>query len=216
MADNDKVQFQNLNTKKMAKPAKNIVNAPKQVEKKKEEFKEEKLEENKEVEEKTEAKVEEKKPEKKKATPIVKKYESKVYARSLPISLRYSVAIGKFIKRKTIAQAIKDLEAVKIKKKVLPMMGEFAHKKGRGIMSGKYPVKSSDYFIQLLKTLNANSVANGMELEDTRITEVIANKAPSRMHRGGRTQFKQTHVLIVAKEVQKHIKAKETKKEAKK
>ena len=129
------------------------------------------------------------------------KDNSKVYGRALRISLKQSVAIGKFIKHKKIENAIRDLELVIRKKMPVPMVGELAHKRGKGIMSAKYPLNTSKEFIQLLKTLKVNSIANGMEIEKTRITEVIPNKAPDRMHRSGRTKFKQTHILIKAREV---------------
>jgi large subunit ribosomal protein L22 len=141
-------------------------------------------------------KVKEKKPEVK----TVRKHEVSVYGRSLPISLKYSTAIGKFIRGKRIDNAIRDLELVKIKKKVVPMTGELAHKKGKGISSGKYPVKASENFIKLLKSLSANGANHGMELDNTRIAMTIPNKAPEQIHRGGRAKFKRTHVKIIAKE----------------
>jgi len=150
------------------------------------------------VEKKAES-VDDKKVEKKKVgtKPKKKRSEAVVNGKSLSLSLKYSVAIGKFIKRKKIDEAISDLEQVIIKKKVVPMTGEIAHRKGKGIMSGKYPVKASEYFIKVLKSLNANCNVN--EIENPVISEVMANKAPNRLHRFGAMKFKQTHVTIKAK-----------------
>lgn len=151
---------------------------------------------------KTEDKKEEKKPEVKvKAAP--RKKEVSVHGRSLPISLKYSKGIGKFIRGKKIDEAIRDLEQVVLKKKAVPMTGEMPHKKGKGMMTGKYPVKASENFIRLLKSLSANGANHGMELENTRITMTVPNKAPEQIHRGGRTKFKRTHVKIIAKEGKK-------------
>ena len=61
----------------------------------------------------TEAKDEKKKETPKKAALLTpRRYEAAVNARSLPISLKHSVAICKFIRGKKISQAISDLEKV--------------------------------------------------------------------------------------------------------
>ena len=110
-----------------------------------------KTELEKKVKEKTE-KSEKKKPQK----ITVKKDNASVYGRALRISLKQSVGIGNFIKRKNIDQAIKDLEMVILKKKAVPFTGEMAHKKGKGMMTGKYPLNASKEFIMLLKSLKSN------------------------------------------------------------
>jgi large subunit ribosomal protein L22 len=141
-------------------------------------------------------KVEEKAKKKAKKQKPVNKHEAVVYGRAQPISLKHSKGIGKFIKNKKIEKAIDDLELVMKKKIAVPMTGELPHRKGKGIMSGKYPMKASEHFIKLLKSLNGNSAANGLELEKTKIKEVIVNKAPDQMHRFGRMKYKRTHVMI--------------------
>ena len=139
---------------------------------------------------------------KKNEIPKVRKFEAIVNARSLPVSLKHSVAIGKFIKGKKIDDAISDLEQVSKKKKAIPFTGEMAHKKGP-MATGKYPVKASKNFIKLLKSLSSNSTNNGMNLDKTIIYDIIPNKAPEQVHRFGRTKFKRTHVYISAKEISK-------------
>ncbi|MEM3122071.1 MAG: uL22 family ribosomal protein [Candidatus Pacearchaeota archaeon] len=166
-----------------------------------------KLDNEKEVN-KDKTKKDEQKPKKgdekeKKLTKAPKKTEVSVYGRSLPISLKHSVALGKFIKGKKIDEAIKSLEEVSKNKKAILIKGEMAHKKGRGMMTGKYPIKASKNFIRILKSLSANAINHGMELEITKILKVISNKAPEQRHRFGRTKFKRTHVKIIAKEVKK-------------
>ena len=52
------------------------------------------------------------------------------------------------------------------------MKGEIPHRKGK-IMSGRFPKNASEHFINLLKTLSANSNVNG--LENPVIVEAIAN-----------------------------------------
>ena len=165
-------------------------------EQKKEDVKVEHGVEGKKKEVKVDDKTEEKSKKKAKKQKPVNKHEAIVYGRAQPISLKHSKGIGKFIKNKKIEKAIDDLELVMKKKIAVPMTGELPHRKGKGIMSGKYPVKASMHFIKLLKSLNGNSSANGLELEKTKIKEVIVNKAPDQMHRFGRMKYKRTHVMI--------------------
>ncbi len=129
--------------------------------------------------------------------PVVKKTEAVVNARSLPISTKYSMAICRFIKNKKIGKAIVDLGQVITKKKAVPMKGEIPHKKGRGMMSGRYPKKASEHFIEILKSLQANANAN--EIENPRIVEAVANLASRPYGRFGRIRKKRTHVKLVAK-----------------
>jgi len=125
--------------------------------------------------------------------PIKKKTEAVVNAKSLPISTKYSVAICKFIKGKKIEDCINYLEKVIVTKKAIPMKGEIPHRKGK-MMSGRFPKKASEHFIKLLKSLEANANANN--LEESRISEAIANKAQRPYGRFGRTQKKRSHVII--------------------
>lgn len=158
--------------------AKNIVETPKK------EVKKQDKENKKEIR---------KKPEK----DIAKKTEAIVNAVSLPISTKYSVAICRFIKRKKIENAITDLEQILVHKKAIPMKGEIPHRKGR-IMSGRYPKKATEHFIKLLKSLLANSNANG--LDNPVITDAVANLASRPFGRFGRVRKKRTHVSIKVKE----------------
>jgi ribosomal protein L22 len=163
-----------------------------------------KVEENKKIEEvKTEEKREDKKTIQKKE--IIKKDEAIVNGVSLPISTKDSVAICRFIKGKTIEKAIADLEEVLKFKKAIPMKGEIPHRKGKGIMAGRYPVKPVGYFIKMLKNLGANANVNGME--EGVIAEAVPNRASRPYGRFGSIKRKRTHVRI--KVIEKKIKPKE-------
>lgn len=142
----------------------------------------------------------EQKPQKKGKVDITKKKdEAVVNARSLPISTKYAIGICKFIKGKTTEQALKDLEQVTRQKKAVPLRGELPHRKGK-IMSGRYPLKASQHFIKLVKSLAANAAMNNMEVENAIITEASANLAHRPYHRFGRAKFKRTHVTLKLKE----------------
>ena len=127
-------------------------------------------------------------------------------AENIPISTKDSSAICGFIRGKKIEDAIKDLEAVLKFKKIVPMTGEIPHRKGKGMMSGRYPKKASENFIKLLKSLKANSNYNG--LENPVIVEAVPNIGMKVMGRFGSVRKKRTHIKIVAKDVAEKVKNK--------
>ena len=140
--------------------------------------------------------------------------EAIVHGNSMKISTKYSIAICSFLKGKKISQAINELEEVSKMKRAVPMKGEVSHKKG---IPSRYPVKAGKAFIKLLKSLEANASAKGMDLENARLS-AYANKA-SRQQKPGRhsgRKFKGTHVTILAKEslIKENPAKKEVKKEA--
>ena len=159
----------------------------------------------KKAEKKTEEKVEVKKAEKakpetkevKKKAKAPKKESVKVYGKSLSVSTKVGAAICKFIRGKSLDNAIADLEAVTLLKKAVPMKGEIPHRKGR-IMSGRFPERAAKDFLVLVKSLKANAAQH--DVEAPIITEAIANKAQRPYAKGGRARRKATHVTIVATE----------------
>lgn len=140
--------------------------------------------------------VKEKKPEKQ----IPKKTEAIANGISMPLSKRHCMYICKFIKNKRIDEAISSLQEVIKLKKPIPFKGEIPHRKGKNMMSGRYPIKASKYFINLLKGLRGNVLVNGMDLEKTRIISGSANWASRPSRRGG-ISAKRAHVLLKAMEV---------------
>ncbi len=150
-----------------------------------------KIEDKKEKTEKEEVK-EEKKPIQKKEK--VKKDEAIVRGIGLPISTKTSTEICRFINKKTIDKAITDLEDVLKFKKAIPMRGEIPHRKGKGMMSGRYATKATGHFVRMLKTLKANANVNGVE--NPVIVEAVANKASRPYGRFGAVKRKRTHIKI--------------------
>lgn len=144
-------------------------------------------------------KKEDKKETKKKdEKPKVKKYEAVVHGRALPISTKTGKYICKFIIGREIDKAMEELNKVIAFKKPVPYKGEIPHRKGK-IMSGRYPQKASKYFINLLKALKGNAIANGLELEKVRIAIASANVAARPMKSRSR-EAKRTHITLKAKE----------------
>lgn len=175
----------------------------KQPEKESKETKTEDKKEEKPVEEKKEDS--DKKPEKKVVKEEkVKKESVSVNLSNLPVSTKHSKAICKFIKNKKIGDAIADLEQVSVAKKSVPMKGEIPHRKGKGMMSGRFPKKASQSFLKILRSLAANSSYNG--IEDPVIVEAIANIGERPYGKFGRVRMKRTHVRVVAKSMEKNKK----------
>lgn len=151
-------------------------------------------------EKKEEKKAEEKKDDKKPKVPEKpKKTEAIVNAYDVPISTKHSAAICRFIKKKKITEAISDLERVVRTQKAVPMKGEIPHRRGKGMMSGRYPKKAAREFLKLLKSLSANS--NFHNIEDPVIIQAIANIGERPFGRHG-IRRKRTHVKITAKSSQ--------------
>jgi len=134
----------------------------------------------------------------KKDVPKVKKTEVSARGVNLPISTKDAKFICKFIVKKRIGDAIRDLEQVETGRKAVPMKGEIPHRKGKGMASGRFPKKAAKNFIVLLKSLAAN--ANEGNLDEPIIVEAMANMAARPYGRFGRTQKKRTHVKIIAKD----------------
>lgn len=144
-------------------------------------------------------KEEKKKITKKKEKPKIKKYEATAGTLSAPISTKHSMFICKFIKNKEIDQSINELNEVLAFKRAIPYTGEIPHRKGKGIMSGRYPIKATKVFINILKALKGNSIVNGLELEKTKIFVATASKAARPMRSGGRLA-KRTNITLIARE----------------
>ncbi len=204
--------------KKQPKPT-----AIKETPKKEKDVEEKKVEKIEKIEEKKSEESKTDKKETKKVSKKIKKEEVCVNAKSVPVSTKYAIGICKFVKRKRIGDAIRDLEQVVLLKKPVPMKGEYAHKKGKGISGGKYPQSAAKHFIVLLKSLAGN--ANNHEIIEPIIIEARANWAPSPRGRFGRVRRKRSHITLKAIEMKtnktekkkdKKVKSNETKKENKK
>lgn len=135
--------------------------------------------------------VKEKKSEEKKIE-FKPKTEAVVNGRSIPISIKHSIAVCNFIRNKNIDYAIFELEKVEKKKIAVPMRGEIPHR--RGMMSGRYPVNAVKHFIILLKSLKANALVNGMEIEKYKIA-CKSDVAFRPFKKAGR-RAKRAHIII--------------------
>ena len=130
-----------------------------------------------------------------------------VNGKNLSVGLKHAVALSNFIKGKDIDHAIVILEEVTRLKRAVPMRGEIPHRKGKGMMSGRYPVKGAKEFIILLKSLKSNAIINEVELEKYKL-HAIPNQAARPYKRFGQGRFKRSHVTIKLIPIQKQNKEK--------
>ena len=144
--------------------------------------------------------VKEQKAEIKPAPKEKKGGEAIVNGRSLHMSKRHGMYICKFIKNKTIDNAMKDLEDVMLFKRAVPFKGEIPHRKGK-IMSGRYPINASHIFIKILKGLKGNAISQGLNLDKTKISFATSNWA-SRPTRSDGRHGKRTHIVLKAMEIE--------------
>ena len=144
-----------------------------------------------------------------------KKTEAKVNATSLPISTKHAMAILNMIRNKQIDSAISLLDLAEKKKIPVPMRGEIPHRKGKGMMSGRYPVNALGHIIKVLKSLKSNALVNELELEKYKIF-CKANVAARPYRRFGKGRFKKTHVNVKLIPITKEDKMRINKARAKK
>ncbi|MDP1729251.1 MAG: uL22 family ribosomal protein [archaeon] len=176
-----------------------------------EEQKTEKMEEKKQEVVKTEVKHEPK--EEKKVQPKKVEHKKKdsacIRGLGLSISTKEGLHICDMIRYKKIDTAIKMTEEVtKMKRAVRMHNRECGHKKG--MMGGRYPVNASLEFVRLLKNLRATAIYNGMEIENSIISECKTDMA-SRPYKRGGAKAKRSHVFIKLI-INKQEKAKKTEK----
>ncbi len=126
---------------------------------------------------------------------------ARAYRVNLPISLKKSVELAKFLKGIDVKKAIDILDEIIDKKRVVPYtryIQEMPHKKGEGIATGGYPVKAAIHFKKLL--ILAFKSAKEKELgEDLYIKSISARKGTSMWKMGrylGR-KAKRTNLEIV-------------------
>ena len=143
------------------------------------------------------------------------KYDKEKMARAVlraaSISLKQSIEICNFVRKKRIGDARKMLEDVIKEKKAVPFRrfsNGAGHKKGLG--PGKYPKKAATEFIKLFNVIEANAQNKGLSTSDLVIEHIRANKAATQLHYGRkrRRKMKRTNVEICVKEGEKERKVK--------
>ena len=131
---------------------------------------------------------------------------AKTAVQNQKISWKDSIEICRVIKDKNINKMINFLTDVTDMKKVIPYkryIKDLAHKKGKGMTSGKYPIKTAKIFIKMLNNLKNNADNKGFDTENLIIVNAQANKGVTH-YRGarsfGRRHSKSSNINIIAEE----------------
>jgi len=136
----------------------------------------------------------------------------------LSISTKHSIELSKFLRNKNTVYAKKFLGNVILKKEAVPFKThnrDVGHKRGP-IAAGRYPVNAAKNMLMLVKSVEANAQAKGLNVNALKITTLIANKASIPMT-GGRHRYgtKRTNMVIAVQETEPAVKKVENKTEAK-
>ncbi len=135
-------------------------------------------------------------------------YDEKKMARAmgiaLPISMKKTVEVCKFIKGRRIADAIRLLGLVDDEKIAVPFgtyaKGGTGHKPGIG--PGRYPKKVCIEVVKLLNQVSANAKNKGLDATRLVVSSMVAKKGANSWHFGRqrRRRMKRTHVEVVVTE----------------
>lgn len=133
---------------------------------------------------------------------------------ALPISLKFSVEICRFVKNKKVGLVKKMLQDVIDKKRAIPFRRydfDLGHKKETG--PGRYPEKASKEFIKLIENVEANAQFKGLNTSNLMITHISAHNAGKSWHYGrkSRRRMKRTNVEILVEEKKTEEKIKKQK-----
>lgn len=130
---------------------------------------------------------------------------AKAFGRNLPISRKKSVEIANKLRGKKLLWAERYLERVMKKKEAVPYKKynrDTPHRKGKGITSGRYPIKTAKHFLSLLSSVKSNGEDLGLDLDNLYLKGIVVNKGTQSYHYGrhrGR-KMKRSHIEIVAVE----------------
>lgn len=136
------------------------------------------------------------------------KKTAKAGGRNIPISLKKSVELGRFVKGKKLERAKKELgEVIKLKRPVpfKRFKMHVAHKKGK-IAAGRYPVKTAEKLLELIESAENNAENQGLEMKKLIIKNVAASKGfsfrrPRRFEFRGQVK-KSTNLSVILEEKQ--------------
>ena len=123
-------------------------------------------------------------------------------ALNLPVSTKQCVEICRSLRFKDISYAKKFVEEVSLLKRAVPYkrsVMNIAHK--AGMSAGRYPQKAKKEILRLLKSVEANAQAKGLDVSNLKITKILANRASIPLtgeRHGGAT--KRTHVEVEVRE----------------
>jgi len=122
---------------------------------------------------------------------------------NVPISLKKSVELANYLRGRKVKTVLKILDEVEELKRPIPYkryFQEMAHKKGKGIATGGYPVNVAKEFKKLFKIAIAAAKEKELGDDSNLVVLGISVRKGERMWRFGRhlgRMAKRTHVEVV-------------------
>lgn len=125
---------------------------------------------------------------------------------ALPISMKQSVEICRFIESRNANDAKKMLQSVIDKKTAVPFLRfnrDLGHKKRVG--PARYPEKASNHIIKLIESAEANAQFKGLNTSNLVIAHISAHRSGKTWHYGrqSRRRMKRTNIEIIVEEKSK-------------
>lgn len=112
---------------------------------------------------------------------------AKASGSNLKISLKKGVELARELRRKKVDKAVEYLEKVIIQKQVVPFRkyrAEMAHKKGKGVDTGGYPVNVAVEFLKVLKSAISNAKDKSIDERNLKVISFSVRKGISRYSYG--------------------------------
>lgn len=127
---------------------------------------------------------------------------AKAVGRDLPISPKHSVEVCNLIRNMPVEKAKKFLQDITEKKLAVPyrkFQQDLAHRKNIG--PGRFPVKTCENILEMLKAAEANAVFKGLG-KGLFIKSIVPQRAAKQWHYGRkrRRHMKRAHIEIVLEE----------------
>lgn len=116
---------------------------------------------------------------------------------TIPVSTKYSVNVGRWIRGDNVDKAIAKLEKVMKKKLPVPCPtynDKIPHKPGIG--PGRYPIKVAEYVIKTIELVKSNAKVKGLDVTKLIINDFIPNMAWSKNNRSKYKRGRMTNLKI--------------------
>ncbi|KAJ2658513.1 60S ribosomal protein L17B [Coemansia sp. RSA 1200] len=152
------------------------------------------------------------------ATPANEAKSAKCRGSNLTVHFKNTVETANAIKGRKLLNAVAYLKDVKEHKQCIPFrrfhrgIGRTAQAKAFGATLARWPAKSAQYVLDLLKNLQANAESKGLNAEDLVIKHILVNPAAKRGRRTFRAHgrinpYKRSpcHIEIIASEEEKNV-----------
>lgn len=154
------------------------------------------------------------------STEIPEERAARAYGKELRTSWRNSINLARAIRGMKVRRAERYLEEVMEKKQAVPFKthkGKVAHRKGKGFGPGRYPVKSAERTLSVLRNAINNAEYQNLDPDEMVIVHASAYKGrilpgfqPRAYGRATAKNEETTNIEIVIQEVDEDVEEEET------